>query len=400
MEFDHILIRYGEIALKGKNRKMFIARLQQNIQHKLKEFSDVQVKRTQGRIFVLLNGHDPQPIIDKCRTVFGIHSMSLASKVDNDVEQIKHAALRALQNRTDVHTFKVVVKRVDKSFPVRSQDMNQVLGAHLLKNTEGFRVDVHNPDLFVHVEIRKEATYVTSDVIAGLKGLPVGTSGKTLLMLSGGIDSPVAGYLMMKRGVEVEAVHFHSPPFTSERAKQKVLDLAKRLTEYGMKMKVHIVPFTTLQQTIFREMPDSYSMTIMRRMMVRISEAICKKEGILSITNGESLGQVASQTMESMHAINEVTNYPILRPLLTMDKEEIIQLSREINTYPISIRPYEDCCTIFVPKSPKTMPKREKVNELEARYDFTEFIHEAVEQTEVIKITDQKDVEESFKDLL
>lgn len=400
MEFDHILIRYGEIALKGKNRKMFIARLQQNIQHKLKEFSDVQVKRTQGRIFVLLNGHDPQPIIDKCRTVFGIHSMSLASKVDNDVEQIKHAALRALQNRTDVHTFKVVVKRVDKSFPVRSQDMNQVLGAHLLKNTEGFRVDVHNPDLFVHVEIRKEATYVTSDVIAGLKGLPVGTSGKTLLMLSGGIDSPVAGYLMMKRGVEVEAVHFHSPPFTSERAKQKVLDLAKRLTEYGMKMKVHIVPFTTLQQTIFREMPDSYSMTIMRRMMVRISEAICKKEGILSITNGESLGQVASQTMESMHAINEVTNYPILRPLLTMDKEEIIQLSREINTYPISIRPYEDCCTIFVPKSPKTMPKREKVNELEARYDFTELIHEAVEQTEVIKITDQKDVEESFKDLL
>ncbi|HLR08414.1 MAG TPA: tRNA uracil 4-sulfurtransferase ThiI [Bacillota bacterium] len=400
MEFDHILIRYSEIALKGKNRKMFIARLQQNIQHKLKEFSDVQVKRTQGRIFVLLNGHDPQPIIDKCRTVFGIHSMSLASKVDNDVEQIKHAALRALQNRTDVHTFKVVVKRVDKSFPVRSQDMNQVLGAHLLKNTEGFRVDVHNPDLFVHVEIRKEATYVTSDVIAGLKGLPVGTSGKTLLMLSGGIDSPVAGYLMMKRGVEVEAVHFHSPPFTSERAKQKVLDLAKRLTEYGMKMKVHIVPFTTLQQTIFREMPDSYSMTIMRRMMVRISEAICKKEGILSITNGESLGQVASQTMESMHAINEVTNYPILRPLLTMDKEEIIQLSREINTYPISIRPYEDCCTIFVPKSPKTMPKREKVNELEARYDFTELIHEAVEQTEVIKITDQKDVEESFKDLL
>src|SRR5699024_1586139 len=395
MEFDHILIRYSEIALKGKNRKMFIARLQQNIQHKLKEFSDVQVKRTQGRIFVLLNGHDPQPIIDKCRTVFGIHSMSLASKVDNDVEQIKHAALRALQNRTDVHTFKVVVKRVDKSFPVRSQDMNQVLGAHLLKNTEGFRVDVHNPDLFVHVEIRKEATYVTSDVIAGLKGLPVGTSGKTLLMLSGGIDSPVAGYLMMKRGVEVEADHFHSPPFTSERAKQKVLDLAKRLTEYGMKMKVHIVPFTTLQQTIFREMPDSYSMTIMRRMMVRISEAICKKEGILSITNGESLGQVASQTMESMHAINEVTNYPILRPLLTMDKEEIIQLSREINTYPISIRPYEDCCTILVPKSPKTMPKREKVNELEARYDFTELIHEAVEQTEVIKITDQKDVEES-----
>src|SRR5699024_607098 len=194
MEFDHILIRYGETALNGKNRKILIEGIRQNVQHKLKEFSDVQVKRTQGRIFVLLNGHDPQPIIDKCRTVCGIHSMSLASKVDNDVEQIKHAALRALQNRTDVHTFKVVVKRVDKSFPVRSQDMNQVLGAHLLKNTEGFRVDVHNPDLFVHVEIRKEATYVTSDVIAGLKGLPVGTSGKTLLMLSGGIDSPVAGY--------------------------------------------------------------------------------------------------------------------------------------------------------------------------------------------------------------
>src|SRR5699024_8428562 len=243
-------------------------------------------------------------------------------------------------------------------------------------------------------EIRKEATYVTSDVIAGLKGLPVGTSGKTLLMLSGGIDSPVAGYLMMKRGVEVEADHFHSPPFTSERAKQKVLDLAKRLTEYGMKMKVHIVPFTTLQQTIFREMPDSYSMTIMRRMMVRISEAICKKEGILSITNGESLGQVASQTMESMHAINEVTNYPIPRPVLRMDKADISELSPDLNTSPSSIRPYEDRCSSCVPKAPKTRPKREKVNGLNARYDFTQLIHEAVEQTEMIKITDQKAVEE------
>jgi len=400
MQYDHILIRYGEIALKGKNRKKFILRLQDNIQQKLKDFSQLKVIRTQGRMFVLLNGNNPEPVLEKLKNIFGIQSLSLAIKVDNDVEKIKEAALYALEKGENVKTFKVSVKRINKEFPIGSQEMNQVLGGHLLSNTEGFTVNVHDPDMEVKVEIRNEATYITSSVISGLGGLPVGTSGKSLLMLSGGIDSPVAGFLAMKRGVQLEAIHFHSPPFTSERAKQKVLDLTKQLTKYGKTINVHIVPFTKLQQEIFREMPDGYAMTIMRRMMFRISELVCEKEGILSITTGESLGQVASQTMESMHTINEVTNYPILRPLITMDKQEVIAFSRKIGTYETSILPYEDCCTIFVPKSPKTRPKRDKVNAFEANYDFTSSIKEAVEGIETVKITGKDDLEQAFDELL
>ncbi|MFC3040133.1 tRNA uracil 4-sulfurtransferase ThiI [Virgibacillus xinjiangensis] len=390
MQYDHILIRYGEMALKGKNRKQFILKLQENIQHKLKEFPDAKVKRTQGRMFVLLNGHEAGPIIDKLRNIFGIHSLSPAIKVENEVEAVKAGALYALQSGDHIQTFKISVKRIDKDFPIASQEMNQVLGGHLLSNTEGYKVDVHHPDMEIKVEIRLEATYITSRVIPGLGGLPVGTAGKSLLLLSGGIDSPVAGYLSMKRGVQIEAIHFHSPPFTSERAKQKVLDLAEQLTNYGRTVKVHIVPFTKLQQEIFREMPENYAMTIMRRMMMRISERVCEQESILSMTTGENLGQVASQTMESMHTINEVTNYPILRPLVAMDKHEIIDISRNIGTYETSILPYEDCCTIFVPKSPKTKPTREKVNQFEAQKDFSQLIDEAVEGIETIRLDDKK----------
>lgn len=400
MEYDHILIRYGEMALKGKNRKKFIVQLQNNLNRKLKEYPSVKVKRTQGRMFVLLNGHEPEPVIEKCKNVFGIQSLSLAIKVSNDAEEIKDATLWALKNSEHVQTFKVSVKRIDKEFPIRSQDMNQVLGGHLLTNTEEYTVDVHNPDLEINVEIRTEATYITSNVIKGLGGLPVGTSGKSMLLLSGGIDSPVAGFLAMKRGVQIEAIHFHSPPFTSERAKQKVLDLAEKLTAYGNAVKVHVVPFTKLQQHIFRTMPDGYAMTIMRRMMYRISEKVCKQESILSMTTGESLGQVASQTMESMNTINEVTNVPIIRPLVAMDKDDIIKVSRNIDTYDISIRPYEDCCTIFVPKSPKTRPSREKINQFESQEDFTELIDEAVNGIEVIKLTGKSALEDKFSDLL
>ncbi|MFD1362269.1 tRNA uracil 4-sulfurtransferase ThiI [Lentibacillus salinarum] len=400
MQYDHILIRYGEIALKGKNRKSFIIQLQNNLREQLKPFPEVTIKRTQGRMFVLLNGHEPEPVMAKCRHVFGIQSLSLALKVQNDETDIKGATLWALENSTNVRTFKVSVKRIDKTFPVRSQEMNQVLGKHLLSNTTGYTVDVHQPDLELRVEIRTEATYIMSSVVPALGGLPVGSSGKTLLMLSGGIDSPVAGFLAMKRGVQIEAIHFHSPPFTSERARQKVLDLAETLTQYGNKIRVHVVPFTKVQQHIFREMPENYAMTIMRRMMMRISEQVCRKESILSITTGESLGQVASQTMESMNAINEVTNYPILRPLVAMDKDDIIRISKQIDTYAISIRPYEDCCTIFVPKSPKTRPTREKVNEFESQTDFSKLIEEAVNGIEVVTLTGTSAIEKEFDDLL
>ncbi|WP_040979744.1 tRNA uracil 4-sulfurtransferase ThiI [Oceanobacillus jeddahense] len=399
MQYDHILIRYGELALKGKNAKQFILKLHDNIHQKVKEFDGVKVMRTQGRMFVLLNGNDPEPIVEKLRNVFGIHSLSLAIRVENDVEEMKEAALYALQQEANVKTFKMSVRRTKKDFPKRSGEMNHLLGSHLLTNTDGITVDVHNPDLEIKVEIRKEATYITSGTIMCRGGLPVGTSGKSLLLLSGGIDSPVAGFLAMKRGVHLEAIHFHSPPFTSERAKQKVLDLAKQLTKYGKSIKVHIVPFTKLQQEIFREMPNDYAMTIMRRVMFRVSEQLCEREGILSLTTGENLGQVASQTMDSMHTINEVTNYPIIRPLVAMDKDEVIHIAQDIGTYETSILPYEDCCTIFVPKSPKTKPKRDKVNFYESRYDFTPSIEEAIEGIETIKVTEKTLFNEDFTDL-
>ena len=400
MKYDHILIRYGELALKGRNQRTFINQLQNNIRHQLMDFPEVQVKKTQGRMFILLNGEEPEPIIEKCRRIFGIHSLSLAVKVDNELEIINETVLKTLLDHPSGTTFKVEVRRANKEFPIQSQEMNQKLGAHLLKNSTGYTVDVHDPDVIIKVEIRVEATYITSSVIEGAGGLPVKTAGKTLLMLSGGIDSPVAGYLAMKRGVEIEAVHFHSPPYTSERAKQKVIDLAKELTTFGHQVKIHIVPFTELQQAIFKEIPEAYAMTVMRRMMMRISEAICEREGILSITTGESLGQVASQTMESMNAINEVTNYPILRPLVAMDKSEIINISKDIGTYDISIRPYEDCCTVFVPKSPKTRPRRDKVNQFEAKMDYKQLLGTAVEESKLIKVNDHKNEEDAFKDLL
>jgi len=399
MQYDHILIRYGEMSLKGKNIRSFIRTLQENLHAKLQDFPEIKVERTQGRMFILLNGQDPDPIIEICKNVFGIYSLSLAIKVENEINSIKEAALKALKNKTEAKTFKVNARRVNKNFPYGSQEMDQLLGAHLLRNTEGIKVDVHEPDMEIKVEVRHEATYITSETILGSGGLPVGTAGKSLLLLSGGIDSPVAGYLAMKRGVQLEAIHFHSPPYTSERAKQKVLDLTKKLTNYGKAINVHIVPFTKLQQEIFREMPDGHAMTIMRRMMFRIAEAVAIDRNILSLTTGESLGQVASQTMESMNVINEVTSLPILRPLVAMDKEEAVEISKQIDTYDISILPYEDCCTIFVPKSPKTKPRRDKVNEFESRYNFSESIKEAIDGIETVRIT-QHTKDKEFEDLL
>lgn len=399
MQYDHLLIRYDEIALKGNNKKQFILKLQENIQRKLQLFPNAKVKRTQGRMFVLLNGHDPEAIIQITKNIFGIHSIRPAIKVENDALAIKEASLYALKHAFDVYTFKVTVRRVDKSFPIQSQEMNHVVGGHLLTNTTGYKVDVHQPDLHIRVEIRNEATYITSNTIPGLGGLPVGTSGKSLLLLSGGIDSPVAGYLAMKRGVAIEAIHFHSPPFTSERAKQKVIDVAEKLAHYGNTIRIHFVPFTELQQHIFKVIPGPYAMTVMRRIMLMISERICSANNILSITTGESLGQVASQTMESMHVINQVTNYPVIRPLVAMDKTDIITLSEQIDTYTISIRPYEDCCTIFVPKSPKTKPNKDKVLYFESQADFTSYIDDAIQHTEVMKVTEQNTTKNKFQDL-
>ncbi|MFC0015627.1 MULTISPECIES: tRNA uracil 4-sulfurtransferase ThiI [Allobacillus] len=384
MEYNHLLIRYGELVLKGKNKKHFIQKLENNMRKALIDFPNTKIQAKRDHMYILLNGESAEGVSDVCKQVFGIHSFSLALKVENEKEAIKEAALAALEKESG-QTFKVTTKRPNKSFPISSQEMNQILGGHLLSNTEGWVVNVHKPDVEVRVEIRKDATYITSSKTAGKGGMPVGTAGKSLLLMSGGIDSPVAGYLAMKRGVELEAIHFHSPPFTSERARQKVEDLAEKLTRFGGKITLHIIPFTEVQQKIHKEMPENYGMTIMRRMMLRISEMVAEKRDILSMITGESLGQVASQTMESMHTINEVTNYPVLRPLISMDKLDIIDISKEIDTYEISIRPYEDCCTIFVPKQPKTKPRREKVNAFESNVDFTEELQRAVDGMETVE---------------
>lgn len=399
MLYDHIVIRYGELSLKGKNRKIFTNQLHENVRSKLKAYPEVKIKNTRDRMIIILNGLDPEPIINICRSIFGIQNLSLAIKSENEVEKIKASALYALQEANDVKTFKITTRRANKDFPIGSQEFNHVLGSHLLVNTDDVTVDVHNPDIELHVDIRKEATYITSQRINGAGGLPVGTSGRSLLLLSGGIDSPVAGYLAMRRGVKIEAVHFYSPPYTSEAAKQKVLDLANELARFGHDVNVHIVPFTALQQKIYREIPHGYSMTVMRRMMLRISEAIAKREGILSITTGESLGQVASQTMESMHAINAVTNYPIIRPLIAMDKNAIIDIAKEINTYDISVRPYEDCCTIFVPKAPKTKPKLEKVLLYEEKLDVEKEFAEIMSHIETVTLSTTKAANDPLKEL-
>ncbi|MFD2926234.1 tRNA uracil 4-sulfurtransferase ThiI [Halobacillus naozhouensis] len=400
MEFDHILIRYGEMFIKGKNRRKFESKLQSNLIKKLKEFPSVRVSKKRERMYVLLNGTDPHPVMKKCQQVFGIHTLSFAIKVNKSEEEIKQAALYAINDAPEARTFKVSSKRADKDFPIGSQDLNHIIGGYVLSNTEGITVDVHNPDVELKVELRNGAAYITAKDYPGAGGLPVGTSGKSLLLLSGGIDSPVAGFLTMKRGVELEAIHFHSPPYTSERAKQKVLDLAGELSKYGTKVKVHIIPFTNIQQKIHREMPEGYSMTIMRRMMMRISEQLADREGILSLNTGESLGQVASQTMESMNTINEVTNLPILRPLAAMDKLEIIEVSRKIGTYNISVLPYEDCCTIFVPKAPKTKPTREKANFYESKVDFSQDIAEAINQSVVVEMDRNQTEKDEFDELL
>ncbi|HEY4551805.1 MAG TPA: tRNA uracil 4-sulfurtransferase ThiI, partial [Bacillaceae bacterium] len=287
-------------------------------------------------------------------------------------------------------TFKVSARRADKTFEYDTNGLNHAVGAHILIHTENIKVDVKRPDINLIVEIRQDAAYISGEVIHGAGGFPAGSSGKAMLMLSGGIDSPVAGYLTMKRGVELEAVHFHSPPFTSERAKQKVLDLAMKLSQYCGSVKVHIVPFTKVQETVHKHIPEGYTMTSTRRMMLRITDALREKREALAIVTGESLGQVASQTMDSMYAINDVTSTPIIRPLVSMDKLDIIEIAEQIDTLAISNRPYEDCCTIFTPPAPKTRPKKDKVRHFESKVDWEPLLSEAVQGTETIIVSSRK----------
>ena len=402
MIYDEILVRYGEISTKGKNRKLFIDKLKSNVHYVLKDFPNVKIRAQRDRMYIKLHGEDMDEISKRLKKVFGIQSFSPVMRVNKDIETIKEKSAQ-LMKKLDASgkTFKVQAKRVDKEYPYRTNDLNQILGGHLLKTIEDLKVDVHNPDFELKVEVRKDAAYLTCEVIKGAGGLPVGSGGKAMLMLSGGIDSPVAGFLAMRRGLQIEGVHFYSPPFTSERSKQKVIDLSEKMAQVSGKFTLHIVHFTELQQAIIQHVPENYTMTIMRRMMMRITDEIRKRRNGLAIVNGENIGQVASQTLESMYAINEVTNTPVLRPLLTYDKNDIIDLARDFDTLEISNRPYEDCCTIFVPAQPKTKPRRGKVHLYETNFDWEPLIQQAVDQIETVEITGKtgKKEENEFADL-
>lgn len=389
MNYDRILIRYGEISTKGRNRNKFIEKLKQSIQRAIKDFPHAKVQGERDRMYIVLNGDNGEAIIDRLRGIFGIQSFSPAVKTSKELEEMKDAALQLFkQVYKEGSSFKISTRRADKTYPLDTNELNQIFGAHLLKNIPNLQVNVKKPDIDLHIEVRTEATYLSCENIYGAGGLPIGSSGKAMLMLSGGIDSPVAGYLSMKRGLELEAVHFYSPPFTSERSKQKVIELAEKLAKAnGGFFTLHIVPFTATQQLIQKQVPENYSMTTTRRLMLRITDALREKHKGLAIITGESVGQVASQTLESMFAINDVTNTPILRPLIMMDKTDIIKMAKDIDTHDISIQPYEDCCTIFVPASPKTKPKKEKVQFYESFVDFEPLIEEAVAGTETIQIS-------------
>lgn len=386
-----ILIRYGEIHLKGQNRPFFEKALHKNIKNSLRSFPDVKVIRAQGRYYVE-NYEDEASIIDALTRVFGIVSISPAYKLSKDfavlgaaVEQMT-ATYLAQRPADTIVSFKVESRRADKTYPLNSMDISKKLGSRLLSAyPDRLKVDVHDPDLRVNVEIREHA-YIYHQVIKGAGGMPVGTNGKAALLLSGGIDSPVAGYMIAKRGVSLTAIHYHSFPYTSDRSKQKVIDLARHLTRYSGPFRLHIVPFTEIQQELYEKCPDSQLTVLMRRFMMKIAEQIAIKEGAKALITGESIGQVASQTIEALGVTNDAVSLPVFRPLIGLDKVEIMDIAQEIGSYETSILPYEDCCTIFTPKHPVTHPKLERIKASEKLVDGDRLIAEAVSNTELIRL--------------
>ncbi len=383
-----ILIKYGELTTKKDNRKFFIKTLRNNILDKLSDY-DIVVTDDYYRMFIEVNEDDIDSITSKLKCIFGIHEIAVCYKDENVTEEeIKKVSLMVMKEE-DFCTFKVETKRSDKSFPIKSIDMNNIIGSLVLKNIE-CKVDVHNPDIILNVEIRREGFYVYTKGIKCLGGYPVGTLGRGLLMLSGGIDSPVAGYMTIKRGVELYYLYFESRPHTSIEARNKVRELARKLEKYNTNGKLMVVNFTKIQETIYKNLDTTYLITIMRRMMYRIAERVAKKNKCLAIVNGESVGQVASQTLSSMIAVNDVTSYPILRPLCSFDKLDIIEISKKIDTYDISILPYEDCCTVFVPRHPVINPNLKHIYNEESKIDFDTLIDEAVNTIEIVDLKEIK----------
>ncbi|NBK47957.1 tRNA 4-thiouridine(8) synthase ThiI [Staphylococcus delphini] len=387
MIYDHILVRYGELTLKGGNRKTFVSQLRSNVKRALMPLKGYEVKANRDRMYIQLEPEaDIEEMMVRISKVFGVHSISPVLKIEKSMDAVyEHARLFA-QNYEAGDSFKIEVKRSDKNFEYETFAIQRMVGGEVLKSNPSLQVDVRQPDHEIKVEVRLDAIYMYDRIIPAIGGLPVGTGGKTLLMLSGGIDSPVAGMEVMRRGVTIEAIHFHSPPFTSEKAKEKVIELTRIMAERVGSIRLHIVPFTEVQKQIHKVVHERYTMTSTRRMMLRIADKVVHQIGADAIVNGENLGQVASQTLKSMYAINAVTNTPILRPLLSLDKEEIVKKAKDIGTFETSIQPYEDCCTIFTPKNPVTEPQFEKVLQYESGFDFEEMIDRAVDNIETIVI--------------
>lgn len=396
LKTELILIRYGELSTKGKNRKDFISRLTQNVRNALSDYEALSYQKTFDRLYIYLNGTDETEVLERLKKVFGIQSFSCAVKVDSDLDQMIETSLKIAQT-SEGKTFKVETRRHDKKFFKTSDEINRAVASKILKTTD-WKVDVHHPDLRIQIEVRENCTYIMKETIQGAGGYPVGVGGKSLLLLSGGIDSPIAGYLAMKRGVQIECIHYASPPYTSSSAQKKVMDLASRISVYQGSIKVTVIPFTDLQLAIYEHCDESYAITIMRRMMFRIAEEVAKRHGCLALVTGESIGQVASQTLESMNAINTVINMPVVRPVACFDKLEIIDLAKKIDTYETSILPFEDCCTIFTPKSPVTRPTVKKCEQYESRFDFEPLIQKCIEEATVVwvKPGDYKEEEDLF----
>ncbi len=384
-----ILIKYGELTTKKDNRNFFIKTLKRNIYEKLSSFS-FEIKDDYYRMFIYpKDENDLDKMLSSLKNIFGIHALAIVKMIeDNDIDSIKELALDEIKDK-DIKSFKVETKRSDKSYSIKSMEVSNMVGAYILRNTN-FKVDVHEPDIYLNIEIRHEGVYIYSEIIDGLKGYPVGTLGRALLMLSGGIDSPVAGYQTIKRGVELYYLYFESRPHTSIEARNKVISLARKLEKYNSHGKLFVINFTKIQEAIYKNMDETYLITIMRRCMYKIAERIAKKHECLAIVNGESVGQVASQTLKSIIAVNDVTNYPILRPLCSFDKLEIIEISKKIDTYDISILPYEDCCTVFVPRHPVINPNLKHIYEEEQKYDLDLLIDEAIKTCEEVSLKEIK----------
>lgn len=377
-----ILVRYGEIGLKGENRPAFEGRLADNLRAALADLPETRVFRGYGRLFIDPAGQTEEAL-ERLRRVFGVVAFHPAVEAALELDQILEAATRLVVAERRPARFKVEARRSNKAFPLNSMELNREVGAHLLSQVEGLSVDLHQPEIRVRLEIREKAAYLYVRDVPGPGGLPVGVSSPALLLLSGGIDSPVAGWYMLKRGVPLRAIHFQSPPFTSPRALQKVQDLSDVLASWGGRLPLYVVPFTRTQTAIRKQIPPELSMTVMRRMMYRIADRLARREGLAALVTGESVGQVASQTIESLAAINPVTQLPVLRPLIGLDKAEIIQQAEAIGTYAISIRPYEDCCTLFVPTHPATHPRLDEVEAVEEALPVEELVEEAVSGAEL-----------------